>query len=132
MPAETHSHFERPDAAAVLELLTQVLDVDVDPADAPELLLADLGVADELAIMRLWDDVVEEFGERTVGEPDDDFAGDVPETLGELAERYVDALGGDEDGGGGGGGGGGGNAAGEPDDGTDGGADEPVSGSSVG
>lgn len=92
MPAETNQHQDAPDLGAVLELLTQVLDVDVDPVEARDLTLADLGIDDDLAALRLWDAVIEEFGERTVGEPDD-IGGEPLRTLGELADWCLDALG---------------------------------------
>ena len=87
MPAETHQQHEPAGAAAVLELLGLVLDVDGDLA---ELELADLGVDDDLGIFSLWEAVTADLAERTVGELDVDEAR-VP-TLGELADVFAQAL----------------------------------------
>ncbi|HEY8523708.1 MAG TPA: hypothetical protein VIL48_02010 [Acidimicrobiales bacterium] len=95
MPAETHQHREHTDAGAVLDFLATV--VEVDPAEADEVRLADIGLDDDLSILRLWDMAVEEFAERTVGDvdPDDlqrDLDADRPATLAELAQVFDEAL----------------------------------------
>lgn len=65
MPAETHQHREAAGPDAVLELLAYVADVDDEhPA---EVRLADLQLDDTFSMMGLWDAVVEELGERSVG-----------------------------------------------------------------
>ncbi len=88
MPAETHQRSEAVGAEAVLDLLACVLGLDADrAAEAP---LADLELSDDLSILHLWDTVVEEYGERSVG--DLDFDGSRPSTLGELAALFTREL----------------------------------------
>jgi len=88
MPAETHSRREELEVGRVLEFLALV--TGLGDEQSREQSLGDLGIDDELAILDLWDLVVEEYGERTVGElePPDPF----PETLAELAALFHDAL----------------------------------------
>lgn len=91
MPAETHQHREAAGPDAVLELLAYVADVDDEhPA---EVRLADLQLDDTFSMMGLWDAVVEELGERSVGaDPDLDFDDAPPRTLGELAELFARGI----------------------------------------
>jgi hypothetical protein len=88
MPAETHQLTDERDADSVLDLLAAVL--GADPRDAAEARLPALGLDDDLSVLHLWELVVEEFGERSVGEfePGDER----PATLGELAALFSDAL----------------------------------------
>jgi hypothetical protein len=86
MPAETHSHSEPVTVEDVLELLaTVVQDGDgLDPGTSVDL----LGLDDDLALLSFWDVVAEEFGERTLGEPDiEELAG--CRTAIELAEAVT-------------------------------------------
>lgn len=88
MPAETHQRSEAAGAEAVLDLLACVVGLDADrAAEAP---LADLELSDDLSILHLWDAVVEEYGERSVG--DLDLDGGRPSTLGELADLFAREL----------------------------------------
>jgi hypothetical protein len=68
MPAETHSHSEPVTADDVLELLATVVH-DGDGLD-PGTPVDALGLDDDLALLSVWDVVAEEFGERTLAEPD--------------------------------------------------------------
>lgn len=89
MPAETHSHSEPVTAHDILDLLSTI--VHDDATSDPETPLAQLGLSDELSIMAFWDVAVEEYGERSVGEPDlDDLASAT--TAVDLAERTVRNL----------------------------------------
>lgn len=86
MPAETHSHSEPVTADDVLELLATV----VHGGDAldPGTPVDALGLDDDLALLSFWDVVAEEFGERTLGEPDlEELAG--CRTAVELAETVA-------------------------------------------
>lgn len=86
MPAETHSHREPVTADDVLELLATVVhDGDgLDPGTPVDV----LGLDDDLALLSFWDVVAEEFGERTLGEPDlEELAG--CRTAIELAENIA-------------------------------------------
>lgn len=88
MPAETHQRSEPVDVGAVLDLLACVVGLDAPRAvDAP---LAELELDDDLAILHLWDAVVEEYGERSMG--DLDLDGSRPSTLGELADLFTREL----------------------------------------
>ena len=89
MPAETHQLGEPVGVAAVLDLLACV--VGLDPGQAAATPLADLELDDDLAILHLWDAVVEEFAERGIGELARDETW--PFTLGELAELFACELG---------------------------------------
>lgn len=72
MPAETHRRSHEPaDATAVLELIWALVTPPGETADPdPDASLGDMDVDDEIAKFRLWDAAMEEFAERTVGEPD--------------------------------------------------------------
>ena len=86
MPAETHSHSEPVTADDVLELLATVVH-DADGLD-PGTPVDALGLDDDLALLSFWDVVAEEFGERTLGEPDiEELAG--CRTAIELAETVA-------------------------------------------
>lgn len=86
MPAETHSHSEPVTVEDVLELLASVVH-DADALD-PETPVEELGFDDDLSLLSLWDVVAEEFGERTLGEPDiEELAG--CRTAIELAETVA-------------------------------------------
>lgn len=88
MPAETHQRSEAVDVGAVLDLLTCVVGLDAPrAADAP---LTALELDDDLSILHLWDAVVEEYGERSVG--DLELDGTRPTTLGELADLFTREL----------------------------------------
>lgn len=88
MPAETHQRSEAVGVEAVLDLLACVVGLDADrAAEAP---LADLELGDNLSILHLWDAVVEEYGERSVGDLDLDESR--PSTLGELADLFTREL----------------------------------------
>ena len=88
MPAETHQRSEAVGAEDVLDLLACVVGLDVGPA--AEASLADLELSDELSILHLWEVVVEEYGERSIG--DLDLDGSRPSTLGELADLFTREL----------------------------------------
>lgn len=88
MPAETHQLTEAADEAAVLDLLALV--VGADPEDAADLPLAGLELDDDLSLLHLWSAVVDELGERSVGELD--LGDERPATLRELAALFHDAL----------------------------------------
>ncbi len=85
MPAETHTHHDTVDATAVLDLIWMLVAAPGDPDEPdPTLPLAACGIDDDLAVLRLWDEVSEELAERTVAEPDvADLA--AATTLGDLA-----------------------------------------------
>lgn len=88
MPAETHSHHEPVTVDDILDLLSTIVqDGEVDP-DAP---LDALGLDDDLALLSYWDVVVEEYGERTVGEPDLEELASATSAL-DLARRTVSEL----------------------------------------
>jgi hypothetical protein len=88
MPAETHQRSEAVDVGTVLDLLSCVVGLDAPrAADAP---LAELELDDDLSILHLWDAVVEEYGERSVG--DLELDGTRPTTLGELADLFTREL----------------------------------------
>lgn len=93
MPAETHQHRDPLDTPAVLDLVWALVagpdDPDVPDPGTP---LARLDLDDELAQLRLWDEIAEELAERTVAEPDlADLA--AATTLGELTAVIARALG---------------------------------------
>lgn len=88
MPAETHQHRDPFDAEAVLDLLAAVLGVCAD--DAADSTLRELDLDDPLGVARLWECVVEEFGERAVGDADPTDTDAT--TLGELAAEFYAAL----------------------------------------
>ena len=68
MPAETHQHTEPLTADDVIALLFTVVgdSVELDPSTT----LVELGMTDDLDLLAFWDAAVEEFAERTIGEPD--------------------------------------------------------------
>lgn len=89
MPAETHSHHEPITVDDILDLLSTI--VHGDSELQPDMPLDELGLSDDLAVMAFWDAVVEEYGERGVGEPDlEDLA--TATTAADLARRTVDNL----------------------------------------
>lgn len=95
MPAETHQLRDRVDVAAVLALVASMVGLDGESGGAPDagaVALADVGLDDDLGILELWDAVVDELGERALG--DLDLEDDRPETLGELAALFHASLGG--------------------------------------
>jgi hypothetical protein len=89
MPAETHQRREHVSAAEISELLVTILDLSTSPDAAGPVRLADVGCDDDLVLLDLWDAAVEEFGERTLGEPDLEELRAVA-TLGELAGLVAD------------------------------------------
>jgi hypothetical protein len=95
MPAETHSHRDAITAEQVLELLWVLVTDPEDPDAAagpfPDRRLEALGIADDLALLELWEQTTEEYGERTLGELDLDAARDAAD-LGELAEVFARAC----------------------------------------
>jgi hypothetical protein len=88
MPAETHQLSEQTDSQAILDLVAAL--VGVDPDDAPELSLVAVDLHDDLAILHLWASVVEEFGERSVG--DIELDDPRPATLADLATLFHESL----------------------------------------
>ena len=88
MPAETHQRSETVGIDAVVDLLAYVVGLEPGRQDAP---LGELELDDDLSIVHLWAAVVDEFGERSVG--DLDFEGARPFTLRELAELFTRQLG---------------------------------------
>lgn len=88
MPAETHTHAEAVDARTVLDFLAVLVGVDPDSADT--VTLAEIDLDDDLAALHLWAAVVEEFGERSLGdfEPPEPL----PATLSQLAGTFHEAL----------------------------------------
>ena len=66
MPAETHQHAAPLTGNDVMALLSAVVADDVEPSTP----LVDLGMSDEVDLLAFWDAAVEEFAERTLGEPD--------------------------------------------------------------
>ncbi|MGE3447800.1 MAG: hypothetical protein AB7H92_09505 [Microbacteriaceae bacterium] len=88
MPAETHQRSEAVGVDAVLDLLACV--VGLDAPRAAQARLADLELDDDLSVLHLWDAVVEEYGERSVG--DLDLDGTRPATLGDLADLFAREL----------------------------------------
>lgn len=111
MPAETHQCSDGLDAASVLTFLAEVIGAEaIDIAAAGReragedaagdglaavaaTTLESVSVSDEMSILRLWELVIEEFGERAVGDPRTEDGETPPETLGALAARFADALG---------------------------------------
>lgn len=87
MPAETHQLGEGIDRDVVLDLIATIVGTDVDAADET---LASLELEDDVSILHLWSAVVEELGERSVGELELDEQ--LPATLGELAALFHDTL----------------------------------------
>jgi hypothetical protein len=71
MPAETHTHHDSVDESTVLALIWVLVAAPGDP-DEPDAALpvSACGLDDDLAVLRLWDEVSEELAERTVAEPD--------------------------------------------------------------
>ena len=88
MPSETHQHSGTVSVHEVLRLLASI--VDVDPVHAASIPLPLFDLDDDLAIVRLWESVVEEFGERGVGELEFDHP--LPSTLGQLASVFYAAM----------------------------------------
>ena len=88
MPAETHQRTDELDTGTILDFFATIVGVDRDGAD--DLQLSTLQIEDELSILHLWALVVEEFGERSVG--DLSLEDEPPATLGELAALFHDAL----------------------------------------
>lgn len=87
MPAETHQLGEGIDLDVVLGLVTAILGTEPDATDVS---LADLELDDDVSILHLWSAIVEELGERSVGELELDEQ--PPATLGELATLFHDTL----------------------------------------
>lgn len=90
MPAETHQFGNDVDAGLILDLLVTLVGVEEDEG-AADLPLGSVGVDDDVAVLHLWDAVAEEYGERSVGEVE--LEGELPATLGELAELFHGQLG---------------------------------------
>lgn len=88
MPAQTHELGDQVDTGAILDLLAAI--VGADAVEAAGLSLAALGLDDDLSILDLWAPVVEEFGERSLGDVELDDPR--PATLGELAARFHASL----------------------------------------
>ncbi len=89
MPAETHTCHEAVTSEDILDLFEAVL-ADRSDGECP---LADrrlvlVGIADDLALVDLWDVTSEEYGERTLGRFDLEAFRDA-ETLGELAAAFA-------------------------------------------
>jgi hypothetical protein len=89
VPAETHQRQEPAGPDAVLELLGNLLDLDLD-GDVASVELIDVGMDDDLGLYSLWDAITGELAERTVGELDVDDAR--VSTLGDLARVFAAAL----------------------------------------
>lgn len=89
MPAETHSHHEPITVDDILDLLSTI--VHGDSELQPDMPLDELGLSDDLAVIAFWDAVVEEYGERSVGEPDLEGLATAT-TAADLARRAVDNL----------------------------------------
>lgn len=96
MPAETHQLSDPVDAAALLEILADLLAPDLPLDAAGDATLGSLGQADELSLHHLWDHVTEEVGERTIGDldPDPDWTPETLEetTLAELARWFQRSI----------------------------------------
>lgn len=84
MPAETHQRRAAVSVSEICDLLVSVLGLGDPCGQADDVRLAEVGCDEDLVLFDLWDAAVEEFGERTIGEPDLDDLRDVT-TLGELA-----------------------------------------------
>ena len=91
MPAETHRRSDPIDAQGILDLLADL--VGMDATSAAHALLIDLRVDDDLSILDLWDAVLEEYGERCVGDLDLAFDERRPASLTELAQWFAHLLG---------------------------------------
>jgi hypothetical protein len=92
VPAETHRRSEPVDEEQVVALIWELLAAanDATPPD-PNLPLDAVGLGDELAVLDLWDAVVEELAERSVADTDlDALVG--ARTLGELVRDIAKAL----------------------------------------
>lgn len=89
VPAETHQRSDPIDVECVLDLLAGLVGMDVTSAESA--LLADLRLDDDLSILYLRDAVVEEYGERCIG--DLDFEGPRAASLIELAQLFAHHLG---------------------------------------
>jgi hypothetical protein len=93
LPAETHRfRHDQVDASAVLDLIWALASLPPERAEAePDASLRELALDDELAKFEVWDAAVEEFAERTVGEPDlDELL--AATTAGALAEAILGSL----------------------------------------
>jgi hypothetical protein len=90
MPAETHQRSEAVGVEDVASLLECV--IGLHAGQAAEIPLDDLHLDDDLSILHLWDAVVEEFGERSIGDLGLEFDETRPSTLGELAELFAKEL----------------------------------------
>lgn len=88
MPAETHQQRDPIDVEGVLDLLASLVGVDAICTESA--LLTDLHLDDDLSILHLWEAVVEECGERCVGELD--LEEPRPVSLPELAQWFAGHL----------------------------------------
>ncbi|GEM_PF-4837673 len=88
MPSETHQCAAQVSVDEILHWLASL--VDVETSHAAWVPLALFNLDNELAIVRLWELIVDDFGERGLGTLDLDEQ--VPSTLGELASTFYDAL----------------------------------------
>lgn len=88
MPAETHSHREAVSVETVLDCMATI--IGLDPEGVGERSLDELGLEDDLAVLHLWDAVVDELGERSTGELEP--LEPAPATLGELAVAFHEGL----------------------------------------
>lgn len=87
MPAETHQHADPLSSHEVIALLSAVVAHDVEPSTS----LIELAMHDEVDRLAFWDAAVEEFAERTLGEPDLTELFEAS-TAGELAAATVRCL----------------------------------------
>jgi hypothetical protein len=90
VPAETHTHVDG-DGVGFDTLVAFVASlVGVEPDDARTVSLAEVGFDDGLAALHLWAAVVDEFGERCVGEFESPEP--APQTVADLAAAFLEAL----------------------------------------
>lgn len=89
MPAETHQRHDAVSADEIVDLLVAVLAPSTDAGGiGPDTPLADLGVDTELALCDLGEVILEEHGERSLGEVDPDELWSA-RTIGALAQLYA-------------------------------------------
>ncbi len=93
MPAETHRRRDAIEPGQVIDLLDALLDEPMGAggihAETP---LGDLGI-DDVAILHLWDALVEELAERGAAEPDVEELL-LARTVGDVVELVVHSMGG--------------------------------------
>lgn len=87
MPAETHQHSDPLSTREVMALLSAVVVGDIVSSTS----LAELGLDDDVVLLAFWDAAVEEFAERTLGQPDLSELYEA-RTVGELVAATVQCL----------------------------------------